>query len=72
MLEFIQAYFWFSKNINCRYFLVRKFPIELPDTLFMKNLIMFKKWLYIEEIPEERRKAQNAFVKCVKPKKTIW
>ncbi|XP_055295910.1 uncharacterized protein LOC129565268 [Sitodiplosis mosellana] len=53
------------------YFLVRKMPIELPDTLFMKNLIMFKKWLYIEEVPEERRKARDAFVKCVKPKKTI-
>lgn len=55
-----------------RYFLVRKTPIELPDTSFMKNLIMFKKWLYLEEVPEERQKARDAFVRFVKPKKTIW
>lgn len=46
--------------------------VELPDALFMKTLIIFKKWLYIEEFPEDRRRVRQIFVRFVKPKKTIW
>lgn len=57
-----------------RYFLVRTTPIELPDTLYMKNWVMFKKWLYIDDDvgTDERQKARDAFVKFIKPKNTLW
>lgn len=45
---------------------------ELPDILFIKNLIIFKKWLYLEEVTEDRNKIREAFIQFIKPKKTIW
>lgn len=32
---------------------------------------MFKRWLYIEEVEEEREQIRDAFVTYVKPMKTI-
>lgn len=61
-----------SLFVEFRYFLVRTTPIDLPDTLYMKNLVMFKKWLYIEDDTEERQKARDAFVKFIRPKNTLW
>lgn len=55
-----------------RHFLILTEPVEFSDLLFIKNLIVFKRWLYIEEVAEDRDKIREAFVRFVKPKKTIW
>lgn len=44
----------------------------MPDNLFMKHVIVYKKWLYLEELAEDKNKIQMSFSKFVKPKKTIW
>lgn len=55
-----------------RQFLIRKTPIELPDMLYMTNVVMFKKWLRIEDDPEELQRARAAFVTFIKPENTLW
>ena len=47
-------------------------PVEMTDNNFMKYLIIYKKWLYLEEINEDRRRICDAFSRLVKPKPTIW
>lgn len=63
-------------NFNfCRYFLVKltvQEPIELTDDLFIKYLIVFKKWLSVEEVMDDKENIRNAFITQVKPKKTLW
>lgn len=47
-------------------------PRELPDDLFIKHLIVYKKWLSVEEVMDEKQNIRDAFVRQVKPKKTLW
>lgn len=58
-----------------RRFLVRisvKEPIEVDDDVFVKYLIVFKKWLALEEICEDKEDVRYAFTTQAKPKKTLW
>lgn len=58
-----------------RYFLVKltvQEPVELEDDQFIKCLIVFKKWLMVEEVLDDKESIRNAFITQVKPKKTLW
>lgn len=44
---------------------------ELDDDLFIKYLIVFKKWLAIEEVPEDKQLIRNAFIAQFKPKDSL-
>lgn len=59
-------------SFHFRHILIKNQPVELSDNLFIKNLIIFKKWLYIEEIAEDQNNIREAFIKFIKPKKTLW
>lgn len=47
-------------------------PIEVEDDVYIKYLIVFRKWLLIDDIEENQRDIRNHFVAQFKPKKTIW
>lgn len=47
-------------------------PVELDDDQFIKCLIVFKKWLMVEEVLDDKENIRNAFITQVKPKKTLW
>lgn len=68
--------FQFSfRFVSSRYFMVKLTvhePVELEDDLFIKYLIIFKKWLMVEEVPDDKENIRNAFISQVKPKKTLW
>lgn len=49
-----------------------KEPIEVDDDVFVKYLIVFKKWLALEEICEDKEDVRYAFTTQAKPKKTLW
>lgn len=49
-----------------------KEPIEIEDDVFVKYLIVFKKWLAIEEMCEEKEEVRYAFNMQAKPKKSLW
>lgn len=57
-----------------RYFLVdisRKEPVELDDDAFIKWLIVFKKWLAIEESSEDKEEVRGRFLSQAQSKKTF-
>lgn len=47
-------------------------PIEVEDEVYIKYLIVFRKWLIIDDIEENQRDIRNHFVAQFKPKKSIW
>lgn len=49
-----------------------KEPVEVEDDLFIKYLIVFKKWLAVEEVMDDKENIRSAFITQVKPKKTLW
>lgn len=58
-----------------RHFLVKitvKEPVEVDDDVFVKYFIIFKKWLAIEEISEDKEDIRGAFLTQAKPTKTFW
>lgn len=60
--------------INFRHSLVKvtyQGPEELNDDTFIKYLIVFKKWLAIEELAEDKQQIRNAFITQFKPKDTL-
>lgn len=64
-----------TRNEQCicyRFFLIREEAAELPDNIFIKHLIVYKKWLYLEELDEDRQFICDAFERLVKPKETLW
>lgn len=48
-----------------------KEPIEIDDDVFIKYLIVFKKWLAIEESSEDKEDVRSAFLSQAKPRKTF-
>lgn len=48
-----------------------KEPIEIEDDVFIKYLIVFKKWLAIEESSEDKEDVRSAFLSQAKPTKTF-
>lgn len=49
-----------------------KEPVEVEDDVFVKYFIVFKKWLAIEEISEDKEDIRSAFITQAKPSKTFW
>lgn len=49
-----------------------KEPVEVEDDVFVKYLIVFKKWIGIEEITEEKQDIRSAFTTQAKPRKSLW
>lgn len=61
-------------DLFIRHFLVKitvKEPIEIDDDVFIKYLIVFKKWLAIEESSEDKEDVRSAFLSQAKPRKTF-
>ncbi|XP_031619839.1 uncharacterized protein LOC116338602 [Contarinia nasturtii] len=59
-------------SLLLKHFLVKitvKEPVEVEDDTFAKYLIVFKKWLAIEDIHEDKEDIRSAFITQVKPKK---
>ncbi|XP_055325014.1 uncharacterized protein LOC129579209 isoform X2 [Sitodiplosis mosellana] len=57
-----------------KHFLVKitvKEPVEVEDDVFVKYLIVFKKWLAIEDIYEDKEDIRSAFTTQAKPKSTL-
>lgn len=74
-MHFLNQTFNEVNFIIFRHFLVRitvKEPIEIEDDVFVKYLIVFKKWLAIEEMCEEKEEVRYAFNMQAKPKKSLW
>lgn len=70
LIDSLYKYF----TINFRHSLVKityHEPEELNDDIFIKYLIIFKKWLAVEEVPEDKHKIRNAFISQFKPKDTL-
>lgn len=49
-----------------------KEPVEVEDDVFVKYLIVFKKWIAIEDIYEDKEDIRSAFTTQAKPKNTLW
>lgn len=47
-------------------------PIEVEDGIYIRYLIVFRKWLLIDDNEEHQRDIRNHFVAQFKPMKTIW
>lgn len=49
-----------------------KEPVEVEDDVFVKYLIVFKKWIAIEDIYDNKEDIRSAFTGQAKPTKTFW
>lgn len=49
-----------------------KQPVEVEDDVFIKYLIIYKRWLATEEMPADKEVVRDAFVSQLRPKKTLW
>lgn len=46
-------------------------PVDTDDDIFIKYLIVFKKWLAVEEMAEDKEDIKSAFAAQIKPKTTL-
>lgn len=47
-------------------------PREVDDDVYVKFLMLYKRWLAVDDIPENQEEIKRLFPLQVKPKKTIW
>lgn len=47
-------------------------PREVDDDLYVKFLMLYNRWLAVDDIPENQEEIKHFFSSQVQPKKTIW
>lgn len=47
-------------------------PREVDDEIYVKFLMLYKRWLAVDDLPESQDEIKGLYPLQVKPKRTIW